>query len=414
MEKHSLFAVILIALAIAFSLFGDQALYAVLPTSFEKLGLLPIHVGILLSANRWIRLLTNIFAHKLFHRLPSVVLLYMALGLGTLVTFSYGIFTSFFMLFTARLLWGFCWSLLRHVGVMTASSVSTKENTGRVMGVYSGVVRLGFIGGSFLGALLYDASGFSRAFLILAGFSLSGIPLASFSGIRGIGGSSSAIPRPADNSTSTMGFMSENIHNSGSASDPGRFVPLLICTLAVGFTGSGLVMSTLGFVLKNRFGETVTVFHLMVGIASINGLILSLRHIIGTLGSPLLGHISDILGHGKVVFLCFLLAALSVAMMAAPMHILLFSALILFFYICTNTIAIILEARAGKTGSRMYSFFASALDLGAATGPLVGWIILDISPFTGLPFIIGALLLTAGSFFSVRIFKQQSQGADAA
>ena len=51
--------VLFVALAVAVSLLGDQALYAILPTYYTELGLLPYQVGLLLSANRWIRLLTN-------------------------------------------------------------------------------------------------------------------------------------------------------------------------------------------------------------------------------------------------------------------------------------------------------------------------------------------------------------------
>ncbi len=58
-------SVILIATAVAFSLLGDQALYAVLPIHFKTLGLFPYQVGILLSLNRWIRLITNHLAERM-------------------------------------------------------------------------------------------------------------------------------------------------------------------------------------------------------------------------------------------------------------------------------------------------------------------------------------------------------------
>ena len=50
-------SVVLIGSATAFSLLGDQMLYAVLPTYYTELGLLPIQVGILLAANRFVYLL---------------------------------------------------------------------------------------------------------------------------------------------------------------------------------------------------------------------------------------------------------------------------------------------------------------------------------------------------------------------
>ena len=61
-------SVLAISVATAFSLLGDQVLYSVLPVYYQSFGLVPIQVGILLSANRWIRLGTNELAHRLSAR----------------------------------------------------------------------------------------------------------------------------------------------------------------------------------------------------------------------------------------------------------------------------------------------------------------------------------------------------------
>ncbi len=51
--------------ATAFSLLGDQTLYAVLPTYYLELGLLPWHVGVLLSANRFVRVFINHWSERI-------------------------------------------------------------------------------------------------------------------------------------------------------------------------------------------------------------------------------------------------------------------------------------------------------------------------------------------------------------
>ena len=51
--------------ATAFSLLGDQTLYAVLPTYYLELGLMPWHVGILLSANRLVRVFINHWSERI-------------------------------------------------------------------------------------------------------------------------------------------------------------------------------------------------------------------------------------------------------------------------------------------------------------------------------------------------------------
>ncbi len=53
------FQVLFVALATALVLPGDSILYAVLPTYYAEIGLTPIQVGILLSANRWVRLISK-------------------------------------------------------------------------------------------------------------------------------------------------------------------------------------------------------------------------------------------------------------------------------------------------------------------------------------------------------------------
>ena len=57
-------SVVFIALATAFSLLGDQMLYSVLPTYYAELGLMPYQVGLILSVNRWVRLITNSLAES--------------------------------------------------------------------------------------------------------------------------------------------------------------------------------------------------------------------------------------------------------------------------------------------------------------------------------------------------------------
>jgi hypothetical protein len=97
--------VVAISAATAFSLLGDQMLYAVLPAYFEQLGLTAIEVGILLSANRWIRLLTNQVAHASSPRLPPRLLLACAFSLGAVTTLGYAATASFTVLVSARLAW---------------------------------------------------------------------------------------------------------------------------------------------------------------------------------------------------------------------------------------------------------------------------------------------------------------------
>jgi len=97
---------VFLATCTALSLLGDQALYALLPLYFQDIGLLPIQVGILLSANRLIRLFTNHLAERMTGQYPPHLMLAGSLAVGALLTAVYATSSSFFILLTARCLWG--------------------------------------------------------------------------------------------------------------------------------------------------------------------------------------------------------------------------------------------------------------------------------------------------------------------
>ena len=90
------------ATATALSILGDQALYALLPLYFQEIGLLPIQVGELLSANRWVRLLTNHLAERLVDRFPVNLMLVLSLALGALLSLAYAYISSLLVLLVAR------------------------------------------------------------------------------------------------------------------------------------------------------------------------------------------------------------------------------------------------------------------------------------------------------------------------
>ena len=126
--------VLLVSAATAASLLGDQVLYSVLPVYYAELGLVPLQVGILLSANRWIRLATNYLAHVLTERLGSHRTLFVgAFALGSLTTAAYTVTGVFLVLLTARVAWGLAWSFIRHLGVLHIMSDTPVGSEGRIM-----------------------------------------------------------------------------------------------------------------------------------------------------------------------------------------------------------------------------------------------------------------------------------------
>jgi predicted MFS family arabinose efflux permease len=169
---------VLISAATAFSLLGDQVLYSVLPVYRESLGLTALQVGLLLAANRIVRLVTNDIARRVSMLLPQRTLLSAALALGAITTMLYTQTQLFTVLLSARLAWGLSWSFIRHIGVLRIMDDTPGDRAGRTMGIYNGISRVGSTVGLFGGAILVDWLGFIPALWILAVASAIAVPLA--------------------------------------------------------------------------------------------------------------------------------------------------------------------------------------------------------------------------------------------
>jgi MFS family permease len=135
--------VALVSAAVALSLLGDSLLYAVLPSQAEAVGVPIGLVGVVLSANRFIRLLSNPWAGSVCDRLGYARPFTAALLLGAATTAVYGMAYGFWGLFFARVLWGVSWSFLRVGGLGTVLEHATARDRGLLMGFFLGISRLG-------------------------------------------------------------------------------------------------------------------------------------------------------------------------------------------------------------------------------------------------------------------------------
>ena len=141
---------------------------------------------------------------------------------------------------------------------------------------------------------------------------------------------------------------------------------------------------------------------LVVGVATINGLLLSSQSVINSLGSPFIGTFLDWFGHPRSTFLFFSIGTCALTGAMAIGHIGLLMALILVFYICQAAIPIILSVRAGRDGPKTFALFATFNDLGAAVGPIVGWTVLEFVALPKITFVIGGLLYGSATLLSLR------------
>jgi predicted MFS family arabinose efflux permease len=360
--------------ATAFSLLGDQALYAVLPVYLGQLGLSAIQVGVLLSANRWVRLLTNHLAHRVLERADFRILFVGALVLGVATTAAYGLTRSFTVLLVARLSWGLAWSFIRQGGVMRIMDAAPAEITGRTMGAYNAISRIGSVLGLLGGAVLVDTIGFSAAMLTLAAVTAVSIPMAL------------ALPVPQHQAA-------RNEASRESSAD-GNASLFLVFGFCLGVVGPGFVMSTLGFLLQGRVESGG--WPGFASAATLTGAVLAARFALDTLAAPVLGAGVDRLGIGKASVFFFGIGALALLGAVAAPGLVSLIVLVLVFFSSATALQVGITGYASRLGAAAFSRYVTALDVGAAAGPLIAWVALDRLAVAEVGLLLGAVFYALG------------------
>ncbi|MBP7690775.1 MAG: MFS transporter [Anaerolineales bacterium] len=276
-----------IGLGTTLSLLGDTAMYAVLPTHTAALGVTVASVGILLSANRWIRLALNNVAGVAYDRWPRRWLFVTALFVGALSTALYAFAQGFWPLVIARLLWGAAWSGIWVGGNTIILDVATDRQRGRWAGLYQLSFYLGGVLGFPIGGLLTDALGFRAALAIAAGVGVAGAVLALLflPETRGASPAVSVPAAPADTPPPEV----------TAGGWPGWRDPIVLATVlysANRFVLAGLVSATLALLVQARWGET-RFNGVVIGVATVTGGLLGVNTLVSMLAAPLAGHYSD-------------------------------------------------------------------------------------------------------------------------
>jgi hypothetical protein len=165
-------------------------------------------------------------------------------------------------------------------------------------------------------------------------------------------------------------------------------------------------MSTLGFILLSRYGQEINLLGFIIGVATLNGLLLGCRWILDTLGAPVYGALIDRSGIHTGAPLCFFVGAVVMILLTVGSSLMSLAFGILVFFMCGTALATVVSAEASRLGSKVYASFATSGDLGAAFGPIVGWTAYEFLDAPDLAFILGAILYTIGFFSAVHAFQR--------
>jgi predicted MFS family arabinose efflux permease len=346
----------LVSAVVSLSLLGDSLLYAVLPARSEDFHVMVWQVGVLLGANRLVRLITNELAGRVIQHSNSEKPLLLAVLVGSLITASYTLSWGFWGLLAARMIWGACWSVLRVEGYISALESSTAKNRGRIFALYQVITRAGSGGGVLIGGFLSDLLGIRATFLLFCAVSALGVPLVL------------KTPRSMRESV-----ISQRERQPRLSMDKSH---ILLWSCALGISLIDQMFSNLtGRIVVDRI---VPGLPYVIGVASLTGLLLSFRSIGSLIIAPLAGILGDLLGRRKFLFVLSLSQIAIIVTLAISTYWLPTTLLLVIQFMTSIASRLIVYSMAGdravsEARAIYMSRFATFTDLGTAVGPMLGF-----------------------------------------
>ena len=329
------------------ALLGDALLYAVLPVYAAEFGLTLPWVGVLLSANRFVR----VFAYGAIARLTYAIgvrnMCLISAVTATLSTALYGLGEGPAVLLMARVLWGLTYAAL--VLATLSYAITFKARVGTRVGVGQAIQRIGPILALFGGAWLVGVYGPQSVFLILT------VPTAlSFAIALTLPGKAKTPPpqsRPAALARPTP-------------------IDVLFFLQGYGVDGVFAVTITLIFAREASLSDAV-----LSGAA-----LLAVRHFAEAIAAPLFGWIADHLGARPVFFAAAVLTMLGFVMVATGLTVP-GAILMLIFRGALASLGPAVISQELEEGDDVLGALARMQawrDLGAACGPLVTGVLLAV------------------------------------
>jgi len=364
-ERSSKFILNLLGFGTAVSLLGDATLYTVLPHPdiSAQLGITLSMVGLLLGANRAVRLVLNGPVGFLYDRMPRRGLLIAALSLGAGSSIFYAAGSGFWPLLMGRILWGLAWSLLWVGGNSVVLDVSTEENRGQNSGMYQMWFFIGVAAASLLGSMLTDMFGFRNGQWISVGV----IAATALAWVF-------LLPETRVQDTSVQD-VPRDIDKPGNMRLPWKAMAVISFTIFISrFLAWGILAATAILWLSDIFGTGVQLASYFIPITSFTGLFTALRNLIGVVSTPLAGAISDRYGRRwPVIGLAMIIGGLGLGMMSSDIHSLALMGAFL-VPVAGSSIEALTPAIAGdrvpkNVRSRALGLINTAGDLGATIGP---------------------------------------------
>lgn len=266
------------------ALIGDALLYAVLPVYADSFGLTLPWVGVMLSANRIVRVFAYGMIARLTHRVGVRRMCIGSAVTATISTAIYGVSDGPVMMLLARMLWGLTYASL--VLATLSYAITFRSRVGTRVGVGQAIQRVGPILALIGGAWLVGAVGPQSAFLILA--VPTALSLAVAMTLPGEG-----IKAPARRAPASLA----------------RPKPIDVLFFLQGYGVDGVFAMSITLI----FARDASLAEAVVG----GGALLAVRHFAEAVAAPLFGWIADLAGARKVFLASSVLTMIGFTMVAA-------------------------------------------------------------------------------------------------
>ncbi len=398
----------LVGLGIAVSLLGDSTLYIVLPTQYSQAGILATHVGLMLSANRAIRIFINSPYGFIIERLPRRRMLVPSLFVGAIAVFLYTV-TGFWPMLIGRLLWGVAWAGLTLGGTTVILDIAADDNRGQLVGRLQMWFFIGVGVSSLLGGMLFDAIGYRPTFILCALVMLAGALL----WLIFLPETRHYKPKSNPKPDTTAAVPAEKRKSADSS-----LLPLATAIAVNGLNWLiliGVAMPLLPVILQDRFGVEVVFAIITIPLLSFTGALSAFNTVVSMVSAPFSGWLTDRSGNRwLLVVFALTLGIVALSMLAVGDGIAVVLATMLNAVaggiLVTQVTALVGDySRPGsgheKLQGRILGIMNTVGDVGGAAGPLAAFALL---PFIGLEGVLGlsaivmALVLPLALWVTVR------------
>jgi DHA1 family inner membrane transport protein len=350
------------AIALAVALPADTVLYLLLPMFASQFGVSVAEAGILLAANRLVRIVGYGWVAKFYSRRGDRPTDSLAVIAAAIAALGYATLSGLWLLLPMRLLWGLAFAALNlsTQAMATAEAIGAAKRSGRSRAI----VATGPMLALPVGALLAETYGPRAIFFVLTAIALTGL-LAT----RRLPDQPHAVP--ATRRRLTL---------------PGS---LDVWSFLEGFTLDGLFIIGLAYLGKDLMpGGTI-----FGGAVMAAALLMALRYFSEILLSPIGGHLAERFGAERLLVTLSLMTTVVLVGFGAGWVWSCAIAIVVLRALQLPLISPIVARRTPGPG-RVQALAARAVwrDIGAGTGPLVAGLLLPIVPSVWIYAVAAGLL----------------------